>query len=310
MDDHGHIPVLLEETLALLSPQPGETVVDCTVGRAGHAEALARAVGPTGRAIGFDLDQGNLDHTTERLRAAELPFTAVHDNFVRAPFHLREMGLSADIVLADLGFSSNQMDDPSRGFSFSADGPLDMRLDPTGPVTATDLVATLPRSELAHIIRAYGEEPLADRIARKLVEKRENEPIRSTARLAQLVAEAYGGRAKRSRMHPATKTFMALRIAVNDELGALRALLDSIVEGCERQREGSWLAPGARIAIISFHSLEDRMVKQAFAELAGRGLVTVLTKRPVTASEKECEANPRSRSAKLRAVRIDASHGL
>lgn len=320
MPDHGHIPVLLEETLELLAPAPGDVVVDCTVGRGGHAAALAAAVGPAGRVIGLDLDRDNLAYSARRVAealgvatgpSAEGPawegFVGIHDNFVRMPDHLAELGLRADIVLADLGFCSTQMDDPARGLSFSADGPLDMRLDPAGPVTAADLLATLPERELARIIGEYGEDPFAPRIARKLAQNRVSEPIRTTLRLARLVEEAYGGRAASSRMHPATRTFMALRIAVNDELSALEALLDQIVAGCERVSSDGWLDAGARIAFISFHSLEDRLVKRAFAELAKRDRATRLTKRPVTASEKELQENPRSRSAKLRVVRIDNS---
>ncbi|UCD74125.1 MAG: 16S rRNA (cytosine(1402)-N(4))-methyltransferase RsmH [Phycisphaerales bacterium] len=312
MADHGHIPVLLEETVELLSPRPGEVAVDCTIGRGGHAAALAKAVGVEGRLVGFDLDRENLDYSARRVAEAmgrergDLweGLTALHDSFVRMPDHLREMGLKADIVLADLGFCSSQMDDPGRGLGFSTDGPLDMRLDPTGPVTAADLLATLPEKELQRIIGEYGEEPFAGRIARKLAQNRDSEPIRTTSRLARLVEEAYGRRAHSSRMHPATRTFMALRIAVNDELAALEGLLAEIVVGCEGPEEGRWLNAGARIAIISFHSLEDRLVKRAFAELAKHDRATRLTKRPVEASEKERQENPRSRSAKLRAVRM------
>jgi 16S rRNA (cytosine1402-N4)-methyltransferase len=318
MTDHGHIPVLLEETLGLLKPQPGEVVVDCTIGRGGHAAALAAAVGEEGRVIGFDLDGDNLDYSKRRVAEALGReegnlwggLTCVHYSFVRVPDHLREMGLKADILLADLGFCSSQMDDPTRGLSFSTDAPLDMRLDRTGPVTAADLLATLPEKELARIIGEYGEEPFAGRIARKLAQNRDSEPIRTTLRLARLVEEAYGRRAHSSRMHPATRTFMALRIAVNDELAALEALLDQIVAGCEGPTEDRWLNAGARIAIISFHSLEDRLVKRAFAGLAEQGLAVKLTKKPVKASEKERQENPRSRSARLRVVRIDDPQGV
>lgn len=333
MSDSGHIPVLLDETLDLLSPQPGQVAVDCTLGRGGHALALARAVGPTiggGRVIGFDLDPGNLTFAAQRLKDEGCELKAIHDSFVRLPHHLREMGVQADIVLADLGFSSTQMDDPSRGFSFSAEGPLDMRLDPTGHTTAADLIAAMTERELADVIYHYGEDPFARKIARKIVQSRQAEPIRTTARLARLVQEAYGQRARSSRMHPATRTFMALRIAVNDELAALRSLLDQITAAAEQgtaalraathgtaalraathgspgrdAERRSWLSSTARIGIISFHSLEDRMVKQTFAELERRGLGMRLTKRPVTATEQEARGNPRARSAKLRVVRL------
>ncbi len=303
-DGAGHIPVLLEETLALLAPRAGEVAVDLTAGGGGHSLALAGAVGPGGQVIGFDVDPAALRAAARRLRAAGRPFEPVRANFVCAPEHLVQLGLRADAVLGDLGFSSLQIDDPRRGFSFAADGPLDMRYDPDGPVSAEDLLATLSEPELAEVIASGGEDPLARKIARKLVQTRQREPIRSTAQLARLVREAYGARARSSRMHPATRTFMALRIAVNDELTALGALLDDVRRAA---RGDTWLNPGARVAIISFHSLEDRLVKRAFADLARSGLARILTKRPVTAGPDEVAANPRARSAKLRAVRLAGS---
>lgn len=304
MDDHGHIPVLMEQVLKLLNPQPGEIVLDCTVGRGGHSAAFAEAVGAKGRVIGFDLDQENLKYTQERLMESSTPFIPVRDSFVRSAMKMAELGLRADVVLADLGFSSSQMDDATRGLSFQADGPLDMRLDPSGPVTAENLIATLSERELAAIIAEFGEEPMARKIARNLVQIRQTEPIQSTAQLARLVKEAYGSRARSSRMHPATKTFMALRIAVNDELGALRSLLDDFIRGAEKVREGGWLQEGARVGVISFHSLEDRLVKRTFADLEKRGMVSRLTKKPVTAEPSEIMINPRARSAKLRVARM------
>ena len=306
MEQLTHIPVLLNEAIELLSPHPGEVVVDCTVGLGGHSSALARQIGSTGRIIGFDLDPDNLALAAEQIHSTGVPFTPIHANFVSVPQHMDRLGVKADIVLADLGFSSTQMDDPARGFSFTEDGPLDMRLDPTATLTAAVLVNGLGESELADIIFHNGEEPLARKIARKLAQERRAEPILTTARLARLVQEAYGSRARTSRMHPATRTFMALRIAVNDELGALRGLLEWISNSAEKVGADGCLNSGARVAIISFHSLEDRMVKHAFADLAKRGLATRLTKKPVGPSETETIANPRSRSAKLRAVRIGA----
>ncbi len=303
MTDPGHIPVLLDQVLNLLDPQPGEFVVDCTVGRGGHAEHLAGAVQPGGWVFGFDLDADNLAFAEQRVQAAGGAFSAVHSSFVRMPQVLRDRQVHADMVLADLGFSSNQMDDPQRGFSFNADGPLDMRLDPSGRTAAADLIAAMTERELADAIFQYGEDPYARRIARKIVQSRVREPIRTTAQLARLVEEAYGPRARSSRMHPATRTFMAMRIAVNDELAALRSLLDDITRAAG-QREGTWLAAKARVGIISFHSLEDRMVKQTFAELERRELATRLTRRPVTATEQEARANPRARSAKLRVMQL------
>ncbi len=309
MSPPGHIPVLLEATLEALAPRPGEVAVDLTVGRGGHALALAEAIKPGGRVIGLDLDPESLAFAAKRLGEAAVPFVPIRESFVRAAERVEDLGLRADVVLADLGVSSHQLDRPDAGFSFSADGPLDMRYDPKGPVTAADLLGSLDEDELAQLIGEYGEDPLARKIARKLVQTRRTEPIRSTARLARLVKESYGSRARYSRLHPATRTFMALRIAVNDELGALRCLLEQVVRGAEALLEGSWLAVHARVAVISFHSLEDRLVKRAFADLGRRGLATRITKRPITASDAEVRDNPRSRSAKLRVVRIDGPGG-
>ena len=304
MTDHGHTPVLLESVLHLLNPQLGEIVLDCTIGRGGHSAAFADAVGPEGKIIGFDLDPENIKYSRLRLETSGVPLQVVHDSFVRAPALLSELGVRADVIFADLGFSSLQMDNPDRGFSFQSEGPLDMRLDPTGPVTAADLIASMSEHELAAIIAENGEEPLARKIARKLVQNRGTRPIQSTARLAQLVEEAYGSRARTSRLHPATRTFMALRIAVNDELAALRSLLDDISRGAERIESDGWINAAARVGVISFHSLEDRLVKQTFASLEKRDMVSRLTKRPMTAGPEEVQANPRARSAKLRVARM------
>ncbi|MHC4785060.1 MAG: 16S rRNA (cytosine(1402)-N(4))-methyltransferase RsmH [Planctomycetota bacterium] len=305
----GHAPVLLAETLRMLDPRPGGIAVDLTAGRGGHSVALAWAVGPQGLVIGFDLDPQDLAFAGRRVEEAGGRFEPVCESFVRAPQHLAAAGVRADAVLADLGFSSRQMDDPGRGFSFAADGPLDMRYDPRNPVTAEKLLASLSEPELADLIHRYGEDPYARKIARKLAQVRQGEPIRSTARLAGLVREAYGPRARRSRVHPATRTFMALRIAVNDELTALSALLEHVREAAARTRELGWLLPGARVAVISFHSLEDRLVKRAFTGLVSDGLATRLTKRPLTPGAEEMADNPRCRSAKLRAVRLSDGNG-
>lgn len=307
-----HIPVLLRETIARLAPRSGEVAVDGTLGGGGHTAALLDAVGEAGRVLAFDLDAGAIEAVRSRFAEALTPSTTdqprlelIHGSFTAMPRELKRRGLRANVILCDLGFSSLQMDDPGRGFSFAADGPLDMRLDPAAPVTAAELVASLPEGELADLIYQYGEEPFSRRIARKLVEERRIQPIQSTARLAELVVAAYGSRARHSRMHPATRTFMALRIAVNDELGALRSLLDALdTAAAQIDDPSTWLTPETRVAVISFHSLEDRLVKHAFADLDRRGLATRLTKKPVTASETELDANPRARSAKLRVARI------
>lgn len=301
--------MLLEEIHGLLAPQRGQIYVDLTAGRGGHASELGRAVGPDGRIVLFDLDLGNLAYASDRVRSATgLEPLSIHGSFVSAGRELEARGLRADLVLADLGFASTQVDDPERGLSFMRDGPLDMRLDPSAGMTAAEFVASASERDLAEVIERFGEEPLARRIASKIAAARRVAPINTTAQLADLVRESYGSRAHASRMHPATKTFQALRIAVNDEMGALGALLDSIRRAAERTRDGrpSWLAPRARIAIIGFHSLEDRMVKQAFADMRRSGLASELASGALVSSERECAANPRARSAKLRAVMVDA----
>lgn len=315
--DPGHAPVLLAEVLQALRPAPGETVADLTAGRGGHASAMARAVGPGGRVVLFDLDPGNLAFAAERIRAEGVPVEPIHASFATAELELARRGFRADAVLADLGFASNQMDDPARGFSFQGEGPLDMRLDPTRGETAAALLSRLDERAIADAIFQWGEDPFARRIARSIVARRGRGQLRTTADLSAAVREAYGTRAHHSRMHPATRTFMALRILVNDELGALTALLGAVARGAQAvgaaSRAGDpsgtavptgWLCRGARVGIISFHSLEDRMVKHAFADLDRDGLAHRLTRKPVEAGESEARVNPRARSAKFRAVQI------
>lgn len=307
MPDATHIPVLAQETMSILAPAAGEVAVDLTVGLGGHASLMAECVGPTGTVIGFDLDASNLDRATRRMEATGVRFIPIHARFTDAPAQLASLGLQADVVLADLGFSSNQMDDPARGFSFAGDGPLDMRLDRSQSISAADLVAAMDEAGLADLIYRYGEDPFARLIARKLAQIRQREPIRTTARLAEAVVEAYGPRARSSRMHPATRTFMALRIAVNDELGSLQTLLDHVRRGAEAVGRGGWLRVGARVGVISFHSLEDRLVKHTLADMSSNDLAERLTRKPVIAGDAETRTNPRSRSAKFRAISIAPS---
>ncbi len=300
MPDPGHIPVLPDEVVELLRPQPGRVFVDGTVGRGGHGALVIPRLGPGGRYVGTDLDPRNVAFATERLGpiAAEhgVALDIVHASF--ADLRAVLMGLNidrVDAVLADLGFASNQMDDPARGLSFAEDGPLDMRLDPSDPdrPTAAELVNTLPERELADVIYQYGEERFSRRIARKIVETRRESPIQTTGELARVVRGCYGPAGRRSKIHPATRTFMALRIAVNGELDALDRLLDALPQV---------LAPSGRAGLISFHSLEDRRVKHAFRGWSDQGWATRITRKPATPSESELSANPRSRSAKLRVV--------
>lgn len=320
----GHIPVMLDEVLAALDPGPGQTVLDCTAGLGGHAAALSEKVGPSGRVILCDLDPGNLAQAEARLqRLAESgkgakEVHALHANFAEAPRRMAELGLAADGVLADLGFASTQVDDPSRGFSFQGDGPLDMRMDPTRGTTAADLVNSLPVEELAEIIRDFGEDRAARRIAQEIAAARDQAPITTTGRLAAIVRAASGPPTRTKtgqRISPATRTFQALRIAVNDELGSVRSLVESVGRAAATLAlpgggGATWLAPGARVAVISFHSLEDRIVKQGFTELCQRSLATPAAgasrRRPdaVEATTQEIDLNPRARSAKLRAIRL------
>ncbi|MCC6682813.1 MAG: 16S rRNA (cytosine(1402)-N(4))-methyltransferase RsmH [Phycisphaeraceae bacterium] len=291
-DSPAHIPVLAQQVLHWLAVRPGMTVLDCTLGLGGHAAMLIEHLGPGGRYIGFDLDAANLSAARTRLE----PLAAAHGvelilhqaNFAEARRHLEA---PVDRLLADLGVASTHLDDSARGFSFSNDGPLDMRLNRDQSTTAADLVNKLPQDELADLIYELGEERLSRRIARKIVEKRRESPIRSTGELAALVRQAAGPRAAQYRIDPATRTFMALRLAVNGELEALGRLLEDVPE---------MLTSEGRAAIISFHSLEDRPVKQAMQRWQQQQLGRALTRKPVTADEAELAANPRSRSAKLR----------
>lgn len=305
--ENGHIPVLMAETLDSLRPQEGEVYVDLTAGRGGHAVAVAQRIGPQGKVVLFDLDAGNLAYAADRVRRETgIDPITIAGSYVSAPRELVARGLVADMVLADLGFASTQVDDPARGLSFMRDGPLDMRLDPTSVVTARDIVNGASERELADILLRFGDEPLARKIARKIAEVRATTPITTTAQFADLVREAYGPRARTSRMHPATKAFMAIRIAVNDELGALQALLSSIRSAALRAHEGSptWLSRGARVAVIGFHSLEDRLVKRCFADMQRDSLSSEITRGALVSSAAESAANPRARSAKLRAVMV------
>lgn len=304
-----HRPVLLREVMDWIRPRAGAVIVDATVGPAGHAEALLDAVGPEGRVYGVDRDPLSLALATRRLARFGDRFVALQGDFRNLRDLLEEVGaFAADGVVADLGISSFQLDDPGRGFSFRVDGPLDMRMDPTAGPSAADLLAELGETELRRILRDYGEERLAGPIARALVRERDKRPFLRTRQLAELVERVAGPRARRYRIHPATRTFQALRISVNRELEGLDRLVTDAV---------SLLRRGGRLAVISFHSLEDRTVKKTLKSLAERcicppglpvcgcgreNLVRILTARPVTPSPAEVRDNPRSRSARLRAA--------
>lgn len=301
----GHIPVLLTQVLEYLAPKPGMVVLDCTLGRGGHAKAIIPLIGPGGTYIGLDLDAGNLAYAKLVCQpiadAHRVALHTYHQSFALADqaLALAEAG-KADALLADLGFASNQVDDPARGLSFRSDGPLDMRLDPEGPTTAADLVNSLPERELADLIYQLGEERFSRRIARKIIARRAEGPILTTSALAEVCRQSYGPQGRSSRIDPATRTFQALRIAVNGELDALNLLL---------KRLPVLLADDGRAGIISFHSLEDRPVKRALLAAEQADQMKRITRKPVIADLTEQNQNPRSRSAKLRvAQRVGTEH--
>lgn len=304
-----HRPVLLEETIKFLAPERDGLFVDCTVGLGGHSEAILKSSQNT-RVLGMDLDPAALAYTKERLAPFGERFRAFQANF-RALNSVLQQANERDPngILVDLGVSSLQFDSPERGFSFRFDAPLDMRMDPTSGDSAADLLQQLPESEIARIIFEFGEERHSRRIARRIVECREQgKPITTTTELADLVRQATGGH-KRNQIHPATRTFQALRIAVNHELEGLGEFVASAVD---------LLTPEGRFVGISFHSLEDRILKRELKKLSGhcecpprlpvcacgaRKVVEVLTRRPVAPGSREIDENPRARSAKLRACR-------
>ena len=303
-----HSSVLLNESLEVLKPQKGDLIVDATLGMGGHSDAILK-INESVKVIGIDQDKNALRLADKRLEKFGDRFSSMHANFSEIKSVLAELKIEkVDGVLADLGVSSLQFDDAQRGFSFRFDAPLDMRMNPDSETeTAAELLKNLSEEEIANVIYQYGEERFSRRIARRIVERRKSgEPIETTSELANLVAKAIG-RGKKDKIHPATKTFQALRIAVNRELEILEDFIKDAID---------ILKPEGRLAIITFHSLEDRIVKQTFQKLAGKCFcpprlpqcvcgaekkIEILTKKPIVPEELETENNPRSRSAKLRA---------
>ena len=294
-----HLPVLLRETLEVLGLQPGMTVVDGTVGAGGHAREIARAIGPTGLLIGLDRDAEILARAHETLSPLSGDSPALSGSGERAGFRLHHLSFAriqealeaeglrdCDRVLLDLGVSSPQLDVPERGFSFMQDGPLDMRMDRSAGPTAAEWLHQVSERELARVLADYGEERFARRIAGHLVEQRARKPLRRTGQLVEAVLRALPGPARRQRIHPATRTFQAIRIAVNDELGELQRGLEQ-AHAC--------LRPEGRLVVISFHSLEDRIVKRFLRER-----MQLPFRKPIVPSDEESRRNPRARSAKLR----------
>ena len=294
MAEPQHVPVLLEESLNFLNVRAGGVVVDATLGFAGHSLAIAKRLGAEGRLICFDRDEQAMELAKTRLAglAEEMGAEMPSVEFVARPFSdIAEVVLpgTLDGLLADFGVSSMQLDEAHRGFSFRSDGPLDMRMDTRSGLTAEQVVNQADEEDLANLIYEFGEERRSRRIARAIVRAR---PITTTAELARVVS-AVAPPIKGEKIHPATRTFQALRIRVNDELGEIQSLLKSA---------GSLLKPGGRVVMISFHSLEDRLVKDSFRESAKADVLEILTKKPVMAKEQEALRNPRARSAKLRAA--------
>jgi len=289
-----HVPVLLEEVLEYLNVRPGGVICDATLGLAGHSSEIVKRLGGRGRLIGFDRDPEAMEAAKVRLEEVraelgeEMPEVVFEPRAFSEASSLIEPG-SLDGLLADFGVSSLQLDEAHRGFSFRTDGPLDMRMDTRTGETAEQVVNQADENDLANLIYEFGEERRSRRIARAIVRAR---PIRSTAELARIVSAAAPSM-KGDKIHPATRTFQALRIRVNNELGEIQSLLKSA---------GSLLKPGGRLVLISFHSLEDRLVKDAFREAGRAKVFEVLTKKPVVADEQEQMRNPRSRSAELRAA--------
>ena len=288
-----HVPVLGEEVVAWLRPAAGQTLVDGTLGGGGHTRLLAQAVEPNGLVIALDRDRAAVEGAN--LQLAGLPVRALHGNYADLPEVLAALDVAAvDGILLDLGLSSDQLADDGRGFSFHSGGPLDLRFDPTAGEPAWKLLQRLSEEHLAEIIFRHGEERNSRRIARRIVAQRRETPVKTAQQLAEVIRAAVP-RSRNERIDPATRTFQALRIAVNDELKWLDVALRRL-PGC--------LRPGGRLVVISFHSLEDRLVKESFR---GDARLEVLTRRPIRASDAELAANPRARSAKLRAaIRAEA----
>ena len=293
-DDHA--PVLIDQSLHFLALGAGKTIVDCTLGLAGHGRLIADRVGPEGLLIGIDADPRNLQTARDRLLSSPGRSRLFHANFAELPTVIDAVGIQrVDGIFADLGVSTNQLFDARYGLSFSGPMPLDMRLDPRIDRTAAHWVNFLPETDLANVLYELAQERYSRRIARKIVEARRISPITTTERLAELVREAYPTH-KPSRptpIDPATRTFLALRMLVNSEVANLQALLDAAPR-CLRS--------GGRLVVISFQSSEDRLVKHALAHAAQRGILSVLTTKPLTPDQAEIMGNPRSRSAKLRAA--------
>jgi 16S rRNA (cytosine1402-N4)-methyltransferase len=295
LPESGHDPVLLNQVLQLLDPREGRSFVDCTLGRAGHALAVVSKLGTTGTFIGLDVDPRNLEYAQARLADARCKVRLFHANFAELSDVLTEVSTPVvSAILADLGISTNQLFDSGYGLSFAQDMPLDMRLDPRIRRNAADIVNSMREEDLADVLFENAQERYSRRIARMIAQARRQAPITTTERLADVVRQAIPSRGGApAKIDPATKTFMALRMAVNDELGNLKALL---------QQAPNHLSVGGRFAVITFHSTEDRLVKHAFRSAEQTGQFKVITPKPICPTDEETDANPRARSAKLRVL--------
>jgi len=309
-----HQPVLLNEVIDLLQVREGGAYVDGTAGCGGHTAALLERAGPNGRVLAIDRDPASVERLRSSFSRAESRCMVAHGNFAGMRSIAHRNGIErVDGIVLDLGVSSEQLDNPGRGFSFMADGPLDMRMDPSSGQNAAEMLGRLSEGEIARVLREFGEEPRARRMARAIIAALAKNPIETTCQLAGIAESVYGGR--RGRTHPATRVFQALRILVNRELASLSAGLEAGIE---------LLRPGGRIAVIAFHSLEDRIVKRCFAEHAGRWEslpeggrkwigkqpeIERITRKPVRPGESELSRNPRARSARLRVAERKAGNG-
>lgn len=287
-----HIPVLEKETIAYLRPKEGMVILDCTVGAGGHAAEILGKLGGTGLLIGIDLDKDILKLAEEKLRSVSRNYSLIQGNFRDLETILSERNIEGvDGALFDLGISSFQIDSQERGFSIKLNGPLDMRMDRSSGREASKIVNSYSKEDLAELFKKYGDERFSARIAERITKERRRQRIVSTHELARIVTEAIPRRFRNTKIHPATRVFMALRIEVNNEIDNLKSALNMIVR---------ILKTGARLCIISFHSIEDRIVKHTFRNLEKAGKIKVLTKKPIRPSLVEADMNPRSRSAKLR----------
>ncbi len=289
-----HIPVMNKEVISAVSPKNGDIVVDCTIGTGGHAEEVLKMISPKGRLIGIDRDIDSLTIAKERLNNFSHNLELVHDDFRNLDIILNKLHVKeADAFLFDLGISSFQLDNPERGFSLKFNGPLDMRLDKESYISAYDLINHLSEQEISSILKTFGEERFHNRIASFLVKERAAKPISTTQDLTDVIFKAIPYRYQGSKIHPATRTFQAFRIAVNRELEALDIALEKAMQ---------FLKQKGRICVISFHSLEDRIVKEKFRKFFKGGTLKIITKKPLRPSSEEVRQNLRCRSAKLRAA--------